>query len=486
MKQLNSILPNNLSFSIKGDSAIDINHLQLDSRLVKPGDCFIAIRGSITDGHKYIETAISNGASVIIAEEVPENPHDSVTYVITKNTTSFIGPLASNYYDNPSKNLKLVGVTGTNGKTTVATLLYKLYRKLGISCGLLSTVENKINDTVSPSTHTTPDPITLNHLLKKMVDAGCTYCFMEVSSHAIHQERIGGLRFKLAAFTNITHDHLDYHETFANYRDVKKSLFDHLDSDAFALTNKDDKNGLVMVQNSSATRYTYALHSSADFTARIVEHDFNGMLLSIDRKEAWYHLVGKFNAYNLLTVYATAFILGQESDTIITALTSLTAVNGRFEYIQSESKIIGVIDYAHTPDALENVLQTINAVRSKNEQLITVIGCGGNRDHDKRPIMAKVSAELSNKVILTSDNPRTENPEAILADMQTGIPPQHYKKVLKITDREQAIRTAISLSNPGDIILIAGKGHETYQDIKGVKHPFDDKEVFIKNTSQNL
>lgn len=484
MKKLLDILPQGFSVDIIGNKEVVVNELHIDSRLAASNDCFIAIRGSITDGHKYIQTAIDKGAVVIVCEALPDEIQDHVTYVCTDNTTAILGPLATTYYDHPSKKLKLVGVTGTNGKTTVASLLYKLYRTLNHSAGLLSTVQNIINDEVFPSTHTTPDAISLNKLLAQMVDAGCTYCFMEVSSHAIHQQRIGGLEFALAAFTNITHDHLDYHNTFAEYRDVKKSLFDHLGRNAFALTNKDDKNGLVMVQNTKATKYTYALHSSSDFKARIVEHDFNGMLLEIDRKEAWYHLVGKFNAYNLLTVYATAFILGQESDTIITALTSLTAVHGRFEYVKAPNNVVGVIDYAHTPDALQNVLDTINAIRSKNEQLITVVGCGGNRDHDKRPIMAKVSAELSDKVILTSDNPRTENPEAILADMQTGIPPQHFKKVLKITDREQAIRTALSLSKPNDIILIAGKGHETYQEIKGVKHPFDDKEIFIKNASQ--
>jgi UDP-N-acetylmuramoyl-L-alanyl-D-glutamate--2,6-diaminopimelate ligase len=484
MKKLIDILPKSFKPEIHGDKEVSINELRIDSRLVVQDDVFVAIRGTITDGHKYIDIAIKNGASVIVCEELPENIEQTITYVATTNTSDILGPIASAFYEHPSQSLKLVGVTGTNGKTTVASLLYQLYRKLNFKVGLLSTVENKINDRIYASTHTTPDAISLNKLLADMVDEGCTYCFMEVSSHAIHQQRTGGLKFSLAAFTNITHDHLDYHNTFSEYRDVKKTLFDNLNSDAFALTNKDDKNGLVMTQNTKATKYTYALHSSSDFKARIIEHDFNGMLLEIDRKEAWYHLVGKFNAYNLLTVYATAFILGQESDAIITALTSLSAVNGRFEYIKAPNNVVGVIDYAHTPDALQNVLETINAIRSKNEQLLTVVGCGGNRDHDKRPIMAKVSAELSDKVILTSDNPRTENPEAILADMQTGIPPQHFKKVLKITDREQAIRTALSLSKPNDIILIAGKGHENYQEIKGVKHPFDDKEVFIKNASQ--
>ncbi len=484
MKRLIDILPKDHPYSVTGNKEVEIGQLHIDSRQIQPSDVFIAIDGNLVDGHRFIGAAIEKGAKVVVCEQLPTPLPPAVTFVQTQSTTHMVGLLASAYYDHPSKKLKLIGVTGTNGKTTVATLLCKLYLKLGFKTGLLSTVENRINNTVHPSTHTTPDAINLNKLLALMVADGCSHCFMEVSSHAIHQKRIGGLEFEMAAFTNITHDHLDYHNTFAEYRDVKKSLFDQLSPNAFALTNKDDKNGMVMVQNTKATKYTYALHSVSDFKARIIEHDFNGMLLEIDRKEAWYSLVGKFNAYNLLTVYATAFILGQESEQIITALTSLTAVSGRFEYIKAPNKVVGVIDYAHTPDALQNVLETINAIRSKNEQLITVVGCGGNRDHDKRPIMAKVSTELSDRVILTSDNPRSENPEAILADMQTGIPPQHYKKVLKITDREQAIRTALSLSQPNDIILIAGKGHETYQEIKGVKHPFDDKEIFIKNASQ--
>lgn len=482
MKILKTILPQQLPYTVHGNNEVTINTLQLDSRATKPGDAFVAIRGSLVDGHKYIASAIGLGAVCVVCEELPEEPNPDVTYVKVDDSSEALGQMASAFYDHPSTKLTLVGITGTNGKTTVATLLHKLYLTFGHRTGLLSTVVNKINDVDYPSTHTTPDAVNLNKLLAEMVEAGCEYCFMEVSSHAIHQRRIAGLRFQVAAFTNITHDHLDYHESFANYRDVKKRLFDDLPSDAFALVNKDDKNGLFMLQNSKATRYTYSLHSASDFKARIIEHDFSGMLLEIDGKEAWYHLVGKFNAYNLLTVYAIAFILGKEPDEIITALTSLSSVRGRFEYIKTHG-ITAIVDYAHTPDALQNVLDTINAIRSKNEQLITVVGCGGNRDHDKRPIMAKVSTELSDRVILTSDNPRNENPEAILADMQTGVPPQHYKKVLKITNREEAIKTAISLAGPGDIVLIAGKGHETYQEIKGVRHPFDDREVFIKNAT---
>ncbi|MBO6517134.1 MAG: UDP-N-acetylmuramoyl-L-alanyl-D-glutamate--2,6-diaminopimelate ligase [Bacteroidia bacterium] len=483
MKRLIDILPNQLKYQIIGSSDREIAALHLDSRLIGKNDVFVAIDGTAVDGHKFIDKAIELGASCIVCERLPEETNHDVSYVVVEHSSTALGQMASLYHGNPSSKLKLVGVTGTNGKTTVATLLFNLFRKMGFKTGLLSTVENKINDSVYPSTHTTPDAINLNKMLAEMVEQGCSYCFMEVSSHAIHQKRIEGLEFKLAAFTNITHDHLDYHETFANYRDVKKQLFDGLGPDAFALTNKDDKNGAVMLQNTKAGRYSYSLHSSSDFKARIIEHDFSGMLLEIDGKEAWYHLVGKFNAYNLLTVYATAFLLGLEPDHIITSLTSLSAVSGRFEYLRTESGLIGVVDYAHTPDALQNVLETINAIRSKNEQLVTVVGCGGNRDHEKRPIMAKVATELSDRVILTSDNPRNENPEAILADMQTGIPAQHFKKVLKISNREEAIKTAISLANPRDIILIAGKGHENYQEIKGVKHPFDDKETFIKNAT---
>ena len=481
MKELKDILTSNISFSIEGKMATQINGLQIDSRQVVPGNLFIAIKGHVVDGHQFISKAIDQGASAIVCSEMPNDVRSDVTYIVVENPGKIAGILASNYYDNPSQKLDLIGVTGTNGKTTIATLLHRLFLQLGLSAGLLSTVENRIRDKVYPSTHTTPDPITLNKMLADMVNAGCTHCFMEVSSHAIDQHRIAGLKFKLAAFSNITHDHLDYHETFANYRDCKKKLFDSLGDDAFALTNKDDKNGMFMLQNCKATKYSFSLHAASDFRARIIEHDFNGMLLSIDNQEAWYNLVGKFNAYNLLTVYATAFILGFDPETIITALTSLSPVHGRFEYVKTASGLVGVIDYAHTPDALANVLSTINELRTKNEQLLTVVGCGGNRDHDKRPEMARISAELSDRVILTSDNPRTENPDAIIADMQTGVPAQHYKKVLKITDREEAIKTAISLAKKGDIILIAGKGHETYQEIKGERHPFDDKETFIRN-----
>ena len=481
MKLLRDILPQTVSYKIVGDDSVEVLRLELDSRKVEPRSLFFAIPGTTVDGHDFIDKAIELGAVAIVAERQTVSP--DIPFVLVDDTAQAMGEIASAFYDYPSSKLKLVGFTGTNGKTTVATLLHELHQKLGHKAGLISTVENKIGTEVSPSTHTTPHAIAINKLLGDMVAAGCTHCFMEVSSHAIHQKRIAGLKYALAGFTNLSHDHLDYHKTFAAYRDAKKMLFDQLPADAIALINKDDKNGMVMLQNCKATKYTYALHSGSDFRARILEHDFRGMLLEIDQKEAWYQLVGKFNAYNVLSVYAATFLLGEDPDKIITALSSLSPVRGRFEYVSSPQGIIGIVDYAHTPDALKNVLETINGIRSKNEQLITVVGCGGNRDHEKRPVMAEVSAQLSDRVILTSDNPRTESPDAILADMQTGIPAQHFKKVLKITDREEAIKTAISIAEPNDIILIAGKGHETYQEIKGVKHPFDDKQVFTKNAA---
>jgi UDP-N-acetylmuramoyl-L-alanyl-D-glutamate--2,6-diaminopimelate ligase len=483
MKNLSDILSSNFTYQLTGSDDVEVNRIVVDSREVQTGDLFVAIRGSLSDGHLYIQSAIEKGASCICSEEIFSNP-EGVTSIVTSDTHEALGHLSSEFYDKPSTKLKLVGITGTNGKTTVATLLFNLFKQKGNKCGLISTVENLIDDQVIQSTHTTPDAVSLNSLMADMVDYGCTYCFMEVSSHAIHQKRIAGLHYDVAVFTNITHDHLDYHKTFSQYIGVKKSLFDRLDSTALALVNKDDKNGLVMTQNCKAAKYTYSLHSVSDFKARIIEHDFNGMLLKIDSKEAWFQLVGKFNAYNLLAAYGTAFLLGMSEEDIITSLSSLQSVSGRFEYTKTELGVIGVIDYAHTPDALKNVLETINAIRTSNEQLITVVGCGGNRDHDKRPIMAATACKLSSKVILTSDNPRNENPEAILADMQTGVKPQDFKKVLKITDREEAIKTALSLASSGDIILLAGKGHETYQDIKGVKHPFDDKKVFTETANK--
>lgn len=480
MISLNDIIRGVKTKQVSGDVAAVISSLCLDSRNVEAGSLFFAVRGSLADGHNFIPTAIENGAVAIVCEELPPNPTGMVTWILVDETHAAVGPIACNFYNNPSHEFKLVGVTGTNGKTTVASLLFQLYTRLGYKCGLVSTVQNIIGTQTIPATHTTPDAVSLTALLRQMADEDCSFVFMECSSHAIHQERIKGQKFAGGIFTNITHDHLDYHVTFDNYLKAKKKFFDELDSDAFALTNRDDRNGSVMLQNTRASKYTYSLRSMADFRANIVEQDFRGMLLNIDGQEAWYRLTGNFNAYNLLAVYAAAFLLGEQKEEVITTLSTLPPVRGRFEYIQSESGIIGIIDYAHTPDALKNVLETINQIRSNNEQLITVVGCGGNRDATKRPEMAEIAAEMSNRTIFTSDNPRNEDPEAILEDMMKGVPGQHYKKVLKITDRKEAIKTAATLAQKGDIILIAGKGHETYQEIKGVKHPFDDRAVLME------
>lgn len=477
MKTLAHILSPITATQVIGNTAIAVSSLCLDSRKAEKGSVFFAVRGSLTDGHKFISTAIANGATAVVCEELPQTPNTNITWVQVEDTSEVMGIIASEFYSKPSHEFKLVGVTGTNGKTTVASLLYQLYTRLGYKCGLVSTVQNIIGITTIPATHTTPDAISLTALLRQMADADCSFVFMECSSHAIHQNRIKGQKFAGGIFTNISHDHLDYHETFKNYIAAKKKFFDELDSDAFALTNKDDKNGQVMLQNTPATKYTYSLRSMADFSCRIIEHDFSGMLLEIDDQQAWYRLTGNFNAYNLLAAYATAFLLGEEKEQLITTLSTLPPVRGRFEYIQSNSGLIGIVDYAHTPDALKNVLETINKIRSKNEQLITIIGCGGDRDATKRPEMAEVAVSLSDRAIFTSDNPRSEDPETILEDMMKGVPGQHYKKVLKISNRKEAIRTAVALATKGDILLIAGKGHETYQEIKGVKHPFDDKAV---------
>lgn len=479
MKRLDSLIQAvNLIDSI-GSLAIQVSSLALDSRLVQKDGLFAATRGSNTDGHLFIDKAIELGASVILCEEI-SNPKDHVTYLMVENSAMALGHIASAFHNYPSENLKLVGVTGTNGKTSVSSMLYDCFRNLNHSCGLLSTIKYSINGVDTISTHTTPNSIRINELLAEMVEAGCEFAFMEVSSHALHQHRTTGLQFDGAIFTNITRDHLDYHSDFKEYLYTKKLLFDDLDSSAFALINKDDKNGKVVVQNSQATSYSYSLKSVSDFKTKIVEHDFDGMLLNINDSEVWLRLVGKFYAYNILAVYATAFLLGKEHLEIITALSAINSVDGRFQNIK-ESGITAIIDYAHTPDAVQNVLDTINAIRTTNEELITVIGCGGDRDKGKRPIMAKLACESSTKVILTSDNPRTEDANEIISDMMVGVEPIHFKKVLKITDREEAIKTAISLSNPGDIILVAGKGHETYQEINGVKHPFDDKDILTKN-----
>lgn len=473
MKKLKDILPE--SEVLNGTiPAVEISGITLDSRKAGPGMVFFAIPGTRADGHQFISQVVEQGAAAIVGEQ-DLNP--GIPYIRVKNSAEMLGRAASAFYDNPSSRLQLVGVTGTNGKTTIATLLYDLFKRLGYKTGLLSTVRNRIHETTLDSTHTTPDAVSLNALLARMADEGCDYCFMEVSSHAIHQHRIAGLTFRGGIFSNLTHDHLDYHGTFDNYLKAKKAFFDTLPADAFALTNKDDRNGLVMLQNTKATRYTYALLGPADFKARVREHDFNGMLLDIDGTEAWYRLVGGFNAYNLLAVYGAAFLLGVSREEIITHLTQLGSVSGRFDYLRSDHGVIGIVDYAHTPDALENILKVINEVRTKNEQLITVFGCGGDRDKAKRPVMAEVACRLATRVIFTSDNPRSEDPEQILREMEAGVPPQHFKKTIRITDRKEAIKAAVAAANPGDIILVAGKGHETYQDIRGVKFPFDDKAI---------
>jgi UDP-N-acetylmuramoyl-L-alanyl-D-glutamate--2,6-diaminopimelate ligase len=477
VKTVAALIQNIQVKQVIGDTRLTILHLTYDSRNVGEGSLFFAVKGTQVDGHTFIANVIEKGTAAVVCETLPSELDPTVTYIQVANTTEAMAHIAATFYNHPSRKLKLTAVTGTNGKTTVATLLFKLFRSFGHPVGLLSTVQNQINEEVIPSTHTTPDSIRINELLEMMVDKGCEYCFMEASSHAIDQNRIEGLHFAGTIFNNITHDHLDYHLTFDNYIKAKKKLFDTVNEEAFALTNKDDKNGMVMLQNTKATKYTYSLHSMADFKAKIVESDFNGMLLNIDGEEAWFRLVGNFNAYNLLAVYGAAFLLGKDKREIITHLSSIEAVKGRFEYIRSENGVIAVIDYAHTPDALQNVLSTINQLRTNNEQLITVVGCGGNRDAAKRPIMAEVATELSTKVIFTSDNPRNEDPETILDDMQQGVKPLHYKKALRISDRKEAIKTAISMATKGDIILVAGKGHENYQEIKGVKHHFDDKET---------
>jgi len=455
----------------------EVDALSFDSRTVAPGSVFFAIKGTAVDGHKYIEQTIAAGASVIICEEMPVTLKDDVSYIQVQNSSVALGQMAANFYGNPSQDLKLVGITGTNGKTTIATLLFKLFRGLGHSVGLISTVENQINDRVIPATHTTPNPIALNQLLGDMVEAGCTHCFMEVSSHAVVQHRIEGLEFTGAVFSNITHDHLDFHKTFDNYIKAKKQFFDKLPKAAFALTNADDRNGMVMLQNTVASKKTYALKQIADFKAQIIENRFSGLNLEIDQVDVFFKLVGSFNAYNLLAAYGTAILLGEEKMNVLTVLSSLTGAEGRFDYVSNDQDIIGIVDYAHTPDAVQNVLSTIANIRKGTEQVITVIGCGGDRDKTKRPVMAQVACDWSDKVILTSDNPRTENPLEILKDMEAGVSPSNKRKTLIIADRREAIKTACHLAGRGDIILVAGKGHEKYQEINGVRQHFDDKEI---------
>jgi UDP-N-acetylmuramoyl-L-alanyl-D-glutamate--2,6-diaminopimelate ligase len=462
---------------VSGDTSISIEKVCFDSRKVEAGTLFVAVRGTATDGHQYIAEVIAKGAAAIVCEEMPEERFQAVTYVQVKNSSLALAIIAANFYDQPSEKIKLIGVTGTNGKTTIVSLLHALYRQLGYKVGLLSTVVNRINDLEVPATHTTPDPLQLNALLAKMVDSECTHCFMEVSSHAVVQHRIAGLHFDGGVFTNITRDHLDYHKTFEEYIKAKQGFFDKLPSSAFALVNTDDRNGKVMVQNSKANVKTYSLQGVADFKAKILESSFTGLMLNIDGSDLMCRLSGKFNAYNLLSVYGVAILLGEEKLSVLTAISTVKAPEGRFQRVESANGVIGIVDYAHTPDALQNVLTTIQDIRMGNEQIITVVGCGGDRDKGKRPQMAAIACEQSDRVILTSDNPRNEDPDQIIAEMKAGIQIHQQKKVLSVSDRREAVRTACALAKKGDIILLAGKGHEKYQDIKGVKYPFDDLQV---------
>ncbi len=476
--KLNELLKNVKPICIIGSDDIDITGVNIDSRKIETGHLFVAIKGTQTDGHKFIPKALELGASAVLCEDIPEEKVAGVTYVQVESTESAVGPVATVFFGEPSKKLKLVGVTATNGKTTIATLLYNMFRKFGHKCGLLSTVCNYIEGEAIPADHTTPDPIELNHLLSKMVEAGCEYAFMECSSHAIAQKRIGGLDFAGGIFTNLTRDHLDYHKTFENYRDAKKAFFDGLSKDAFAITNADDKNGSVMVQNCKAKIKTYSTRSMADFRARIIECHFEGMYLEIDGREVGVQFIGKFNVSNLLAVYGAAVMLGKKPEDILLILSTLKSVAGRLEPIRSKEGVTAIVDYAHTPDALENVLNAIHEVLDgKGGQVITVCGAGGNRDKGKRPLMAQEAAKQSDRVIITSDNPRFEEPQDIINDMLEGLNAQQKKKTISIVDRKEAIRTATMMANKGDVILIAGKGHEDYQEIKGVKHHFDDREI---------
>lgn len=461
----------------QGELEVDVLSLCFDSRIAVDDSLFVAVRGEHTDGHLYVDKAIAQGAKVIVLDEYPVVFSDDVTYVLVADTSYVLGLLATNFYGDPSKELKLVGVTGTNGKTTIATLLFNLFENLGYHVGLISTVENRIGSEIIAATHTTPDPIVLNSLLRRMVDQGCDYCFMEVSSHAIVQQRTAGLRFAGGVFTNITHDHLDFHSTFANYINAKKKFFDDLDRFAFALTNHDDRNGMVMLQNTFGHKKTYGLKNMADFKAKIIESHFDGMLLEIDSHQVWVKLVGGFNAYNLLAVYGTAILLEQETMKVLTMMSEIVGAEGRFEVVHAKNGVVGVVDYAHTPDAVENVLSTIRELRQGKQQIITVLGCGGDRDKTKRPEMAKTAVRLSDKVIITSDNPRTEDPLAIIRDMELGVDSKDRKNVFTIAERREAIRAACHLAQPGDVVLVAGKGHEKYQEISGVRHHFDDREI---------
>ena len=478
--KLKDTLTNCNLLEIVGEKDVEILGITFDSRKVEPGTMFFAVKGTQVDGHDYIAKAIEQGATAVVCEKLPKTKAEGVTYIQVANSAYVLGVAASNFFGNPSEKLRLVGVTGTNGKTTIATLLYRLFTDAGYHCGLLSTIENIVKREVIPSTHTTPDPIELNTLLQQMVEQGCEYAFMEVSSHSVAQDRIAGLHFAGGIFTNLTHDHLDYHKTMANYRNAKKKFFDNLPQSAFALTNLDDKNGTVMLQNTKAKKLTYALKHDADFKGIVMESHFDGMLLKVNGTEVFTQLVGGFNASNLLAIYGAAIALGFNKDELLVEISKLRGANGRFDMVHSESGIVGIVDYAHTPDALENVLTTINEVRCHKEQLITIVGCGGNRDTTKRPEMAAVAVKLSDRVILTSDNPRNEAPDEIIRQMKAGIAEADKHKVLSITNRREAIRTGVALAKKGDIILVAGKGHENYQEINGVKNHFDDKEELSK------
>jgi len=478
--KLKDILTNCNLLDIIGEKDRDIVGITFDSRKATEGTLFFAVRGTQVDGHAYIDKAVENGAAAVVCEKLPKEKTDNVTYIQVENSAYALGVAASNFFGNPSEKLRLVGVTGTNGKTTIATLLYRLFTDAGYPSGLLSTIENIIGREVIPSTHTTPDPIELNILLHKMVEKGCEYAFMEVSSHSVAQDRIAGLHFAGGIFTNLTHDHLDYHKTMANYRDAKKKFFDGLPQSAFALTNLDDKNGAVMLQNTRAKKLSYALKHDADFKGIVLESHFDGMLMKVNGTEVFTQLVGGFNASNLLAIYGAATALGFDKNELLVEISKLHGANGRFDMVYSEQGIIGIVDYAHTPDALENVLKTINEVRCHKETLITVVGCGGNRDATKRPEMAAVAVKMSDRVILTSDNPRNEDPDEIIRQMKAGVDAADNRKVLSITNRREAIRTAVALAQRGDIILLAGKGHENYQEINGIKNHFDDKEELSK------
>jgi UDP-N-acetylmuramoyl-L-alanyl-D-glutamate--2,6-diaminopimelate ligase len=477
MAKLQDILYKVHLTQVHGSTAVEVKDIQIDSRHVSAGSVFVAIRGAASDGHRFIYNAVEAGAVAIVCEEMPEVMSDGVTYLQTSNTHESVAYMAHQFYGEPSLKMKLVGVTGTNGKTTIATLLFKLFTQLGYTCGLVSTVQNQIGDKIIPATHTTPDAVSLNALLKQMHDEGCTHVFMECSSHAIHQHRITGLQFTGALFSNITHDHLDYHKTFDEYIRVKKSFFDHLPATAFAVSNADDKRGEVMLQNTHAKKYFYSLKTLSAFKGKILENALTGLVMLVNDQEVHFRLIGEFNAYNLLAVYGAAMCLGEDKEKVLVKLSMLTGAEGRFDYIISGGLIIGIVDYAHTPDALENVLTTIRKLRKGHEQIITVVGCGGDRDKTKRPVMAQSACDLSDKVIFTSDNPRTEDPTQILRDMEEGLSSAAKRKYISIVDRREAIKTAVSFANEDDIVLVAGKGHEKYQDIGGVKHPFDDKQV---------